>query len=51
MAFLHLLKAIGSHVTPDNIEHFIELVEKLIVLAETMEKNSTTSQNGSASGS
>jgi hypothetical protein len=53
MALLQLVQAIGSHVTADNLEQMIDLVEKLIALAETMESstNSNKTQNGSASGS
>lgn len=52
MEFLSLVKAISTHVTAANIEQMIQLVEKLIVLAETMESSpSNPTQNGSAPGS
>lgn len=52
MAFLSLIQAISSHVTASNVEHMIQLVEKLIVLAETMESStSNPTQNSSAPGS
>jgi hypothetical protein len=37
MEFLNIVNAIASHITPQNIENMIALVEKLIILGEQME--------------
>lgn len=58
MSFLNLLNTLSFTLTPDNIEHAIELVEKLIALSkevqshsETDNSNNSPSQSCSASGS
>lgn len=43
MTFINLIEAIASHVTADNIENFVSLVEKLVDLGEAINKQNTSS--------
>ena len=51
MHFLALIEAIAAGVTPANIQSYIDLVEKLITVAQSIESAAAKSQNPPQNGS
>lgn len=51
MQFLALVEAIAANLTPANIEQYIDLVEKLIAVAQSIEASAKQSQTPAQSSS
>lgn len=51
MHFLALIQAIAAGLTPSNIQSYIDLVEKLISVAQVIDASAHKSQNPSQNGS
>jgi hypothetical protein len=51
MQFLALVEAIAAGLTPANVASYIDLVEKLIAVAQSIESAASKSQNPPQNGS